>query len=59
MKFEKDHNDSVVTKFKMLTLQGTVDEYLQKFKDLRALTLMKNLRVPKDLILECYNWGGG
>lgn len=37
----------------MIAQQGTVDEYLQKFEDLRALLTMKNPRVAEDFILEC------
>ena len=57
MRFEDNHSESVVAEFKMLTQQGTVNDYLQKFEELRAQVLMRNPRVLEDFILECFIGG--
>jgi len=45
-RFRDEIGGQVVEEFNKLQQQGTIDDYLENFEELKALVLMKNPTVP-------------
>jgi len=56
-RFRDELGSQVVEDFNKLTQTGTIDQYLEKFEDLKALMLLKNPSLPMDYFVDSFVGG--
>ena len=56
-RFRDELGSQVVEDFNKLTQTGTIDQYLERFEDLKALMLLKNPSLPMDYFVDSFVGG--